>query len=213
MTHFAEPGAQHFVVRRDAGRDLGREERERSSRAVAPRIARTSDRRPRTMVEVRTRVTRRIAMIFSTSAPISTWLPVMYSVKSRVIIGFRRGSDGVQGHQCPPDGGGKPHDDDRQRLEPERPDGDEEEDEEEGRCLEIEGGRLLVLEMEAPDEAVEERHVGEDEADLDQLGERPSIGHSQASQIDDQEQPDHVGNRFQLGDRVESLGRQQVQRP
>ena len=90
--------------------------------------------------------------------------------------------DGMNDQQHPAERGNEAGEQHPDRLEAQRPERDEDEDVEDRRCLEGEGLRLLVLQMERPDQDIEQRHVGEKRGEQEQLRQRGTIGQVEAQQ-------------------------------
>ena len=89
------------------------------------------------------------------------------------------GKSGVEDQRQPARSRRGAGDHDIDRLHPQRTQRDEDEDVEKGWRLEIEGGRLAVLDMEAPDQAQQQGHVGQDRCDLDRCRDRSTPGEAE----------------------------------
>ena len=90
----------------------------------------------------------------------------------------------------PPGRSRRARDHDVAGLHPQGSQRDEDEDIKQGWRLEVEGRGLAILDMEAPDQAQQQRHVGEDRSHLERCGDRPAAG------------------EVELGDREPGIGRQ-----
>ncbi len=136
------------------------------------------------------------------------------------IVPERAGNDGraarfhgVEHHEEPARRRHDPLSEDEARIEPQRPDRDEDEDVREGRDLEIEGRGFAVGEVEGPDHAVEEHHVGEHRGDQQPARKVAAVGRDET-----QERERAVGgedHRHGLEDRVHRVAgarRERVER-
>ncbi|MGE0613934.1 MAG: hypothetical protein AB7O70_16465 [Hyphomicrobiales bacterium] len=121
-------------------------------------------------------------------------------------------ADHVEHHRQPAERRGGPRRQHEARLEAQRPERDEDEHIEQRGRLQHEGGRLLILDMEADDQRHQQHHVHHD-GQIHRPVRQPALqGPQQAHQGEDEIAAEHIGNRRERGSRVR-LGRDGIERP
>ncbi len=118
--------------------------------------------------------------------------------------------DHVGDQQHPADDGDEPGGHDLAGIEVERAQRDEDEDVQHGRRLEIERRRLHVLQVEAPDEAEQQRHVDDDREVAHPFGQPLPVGEHQPQHGEREVRGQHPRHRLERGIGPEGLPGEEV---
>jgi hypothetical protein len=191
----------------------GEKNRDRSCAAWPSATDRLSRFRARLMATAMIAVTSRIEMILSSSAPISHRV-VGHVIN--IVAGHHLGPGGidrVSRQPGPARGGDQPGGDDIARLEPQRPQRDEDEHIQQRRRFQIEGRRLLVLQVEAPDQAEQQAHVEHDRQVQHRRADRAAIGKTEPDNCEKEIEAERPGHRRKIHIRREGLGRCRIEQP
>jgi hypothetical protein len=99
------------------------------------------------------------------------------------------------------------------RLETQRAQGDEDKDIEQGRCLKNEGGRLFVLQMEAPGQPHEQGHIDQDGEHEEPARQARPRGGGEPTEAEKQITAQRPRRGLEPGTRDKGLWRDGVERP
>ena len=133
-----------------------------------------------------------------------------------VVAGHHLGAGGidrVSRQPGPARGGDQPGGDDIARLEPQRPQRDEDEHIQQRRRFQVEGRRLLVLQMEAPDQAEQQAHVEHDRQVQHRRADRAAIGKREPDKGEEEIDAERPRHRRKIHIRREGLGRCRIEQP